>query len=392
MPLAYFDCFAGAGGDMIVGALLHAGADEQALRDALSQLGIDGLAVHSEIVHRGGMSGRRFTVESTATDPPHRRLCDIVSLIEQAGLAPRAADRAKRIFARLAEAEAAVHNVSVEEVHFHEVGAIDSIADIVGACVALELLDVDRVCCSAIALGSGSVTCSHGTLPVPCPATSRLVVGAKVVPGQMSGEATTPTAAAVLTALAESFGPLPAMEVRAVGYGAGTREDGPLPNLLRVFIGRCEQSGTADAVVELSANLDDCSGEIIGSTIDSLLAAGCLDAWATPGIMKKSRPAWILSALCTEADVTNIEGILFSETTTFGVRRRAMQRTRLQRTWETVETPYGPVRLKVGRLAGQIVTSAPEFSDCAAAAEAHHVAAREVYGAAEAAFRQGQTE
>ncbi len=378
MTLAYVDCFAGAGGDMIVGALLDAGADPAAVADALAQLDLPGFSVRHEIVQRGGMAGVKFHVDVTGEDHPHRHLESILALIDGAGLPERAADRARRIFTRLARAEADVHGIDVQEVHFHEVGAVDSIVDIVAACVALELLGVDRVLCSPIALGSGTVTCAHGTLPVPTPATAKLVAGVEVFSCGVDGEATTPTAAAVLTTLAESYGPMPAMSVSAVGCGAGTRDAGPLPNLLRVFVGSAGE-GAVDDAVELSANIDDCSGEIIGATIQALLAAGCLDAWATPIVMKKSRPAWMLGALCAPGDVAAAQRIIFSETTTFGIRSRPCRRTKLVREMATVETACGPIRIKVGLLDGQVVTASPEFDDCKTAAQTHHLPVKDVY-------------
>jgi pyridinium-3,5-bisthiocarboxylic acid mononucleotide nickel chelatase len=410
MVVAYFDCFAGAAGDMIVGALLDAGADQARLFDALSRLKVPGYTLRTEVVRRGAIAGTKFHVDLTEShthhhheeegQPPHehhghehhehghrqehhhRNLQDILTIIDSGGLPERAAQRARAIFQRLGEAEAAAHHIPIDEVHFHEVGAVDSIVDIIGACIALELLDVDTVVCSPIPLGSGTVECAHGTLPVPAPATSRLVVSAKISPAVIPGEATTPTGAAILTTLAESYGPLPAMQASAVGYGAGTREDGPLPNLLRVFIGEPSQDNCTDSVVELSANLDDCTGEVIGATLDALLQAGCVDAWASPIVMKKSRPAWMLSALCEPGDADEAERLLFQETTTFGVRRRICGRSKLRREWETVETLYGPVRVKLGRRGDRIVTASPEFTDCRSAAEAHHVPAREVYRAA----------
>ena len=389
MAIAYFDCFAGAGGDMIVAALLDAGADLDELRGQLSCLDLEGYSLRTEMVTRGGIAGRRFIVDVEERDHPHRHLSGILALIDGASLPQRPADRARRIFTRLAQAESQVHNITIEQVHFHEVGAVDSIVDVVAACLAMELLHVERIYCSPIALGSGTIECSHGTLPVPAPATARLVVGASVVSGNISGEATTPTAAGVLTTLAESYGPAPAMTPASIGHGAGTRESGPLPNLLRVYVGEPDDDGAVDSVVELSANLDDCSGEIVAATIDALLAGGSLDAWATPVVMKKSRPAWVLSVLCRPADVEAAERIVFSETTTFGIRRHTCRRSKLERTWQTVETPYGPIRVKLGRRGGRTVTASPEFSDCLSAAQAHGTSAKEVYQAAAAAWRQG---
>lgn len=388
MTTAYFDCFAGAGGDMIAGALLDAGAGLADLKAALSRLNVAGLAISSAKVNRGGIAGTKFTVEDTAGDHAHRHIGDVLAIIESAGLPPRAAYRATRIFKRLAEAEAKIHQVSYEEVHFHEVGAIDSIADVVGACVAMELLGIDRVLCSPIPVGTGTVQCAHGLLPVPPPAVAELLKGIKTYAGEIEGEATTPTAAAVFSTLADGYGPMPAMDVTAVGYGAGSRTGGKLPNLLRVFIGKDAEVGTVDTVVELSANIDDCTGEILGATIDKLLSAGCVDAWAAPIVMKKSRPAWMLSALCLENDADAAQRIMFTQTTTFGIRRRACSRAKLAREFQTVQTPYGPIRIKVGRMGSELVTASPEFADCSAAADAHHVSVREVMAEATAAWRK----
>jgi uncharacterized protein (TIGR00299 family) protein len=400
MSLAYFDCFAGSGGDMIVGALVDAGAGLEALRAAVGKLPLEGVELSAERVRRGGLAGRHFRVgvpHHHADDEgpghrhgPHRHLGDILAMIDAADLPDRAAQRARRIFTRLGEAEAKVHHIDIERVHFHEVGAVDSIVDIVGACVALELLDVEEVHCSAIPLGRGTAVCEHGRIPIPAPATAELVVGAETVPGVGEGELTTPTAAAVLTTLAAGYGPPPAMRVVAVGCGAGTRTEGPLPNLLRVLIGEAHPDGETDTVVELSANVDDCTGELIGAALGRLLDAGCLDAWAAPIVMKKSRPAWTVSALCAPRDVPAAERILFGETTTFGVRRRACERAKLRRSFETVETPYGPIRVKVARRGRRVLTAAAEFDDCDRAAQSHHVPVKEVQAAAEAAFRQAE--
>jgi len=390
MRLAYFDCFAGAGGDMIVAALLDAGADLAVLKQQLRQLDIAGYEVRTERVRRGGLAGTRFYVEVQDTHQPRRGLADIIKLIDGAGLGDRVAGRAKEAFTRLAEAEAKAHDIDPGEVHFHEVGAVDSIIDVVGACVAAELLGVEAVHCSAIPTGSGTITCSHGVMPVPAPATAQLLLGVPIRPLDIDGEATTPTAAAVLTTLAESYGPLPAMNVSAVGYGAGTREGGAIPNLLRVFIGEPAEGGSADGVVELAANIDDCTGEVLAAAMDALLAAGALDAWASPAVMKKSRPAWVLSTVCAPADAAKVEQIIFSQTTTFGVRRSLWTRSKLLRRHETVQTPYGAVRVKVGCLGERQVTVAAEFEDCLAAAKAHGAAVREVMAAAVEAYRRSR--
>jgi hypothetical protein len=392
MRLAYFDCFSGASGDMIVGALLDAGLDMDALRAALAGLKLPGCTISAEQVRRAGLAATKFNVQLTAPQPP-RRLSGILQLIDAANLPARAAERAKAIFLRLGQAEAKVHALPLEEVHFHEVGAADSIIDVVGAAAGMELLGIEEVHCSPLPVGSGVIKTEHGLLPVPAPATAELLKGAALAAWEApepAGELTTPTGAAVLTALARDYGGPPAMELAGVGYGAGAREHPTVPNLLRVLIGSAAEPGWVDTVVELSANLDDCTGEVLGATMEKLLQAACLDAWCAPIYMKKSRPAWTLSALCLPRDADAVERMIFAETTTLGVRRRTCRRSKLARRHVTVETAYGPIRVKVG-LAGTErteLTATPEFADCAAAGAAHGVPLKEVMAAAMTAFRQ----
>ena len=391
MTLAYFDCFSGASGDMIVAALLDAGLDFEALKAELGKLDLAGYTLSVEKVRRGGLAGTRFAVATERSGQPHRRLADILAIIDAAALPERSTEMAKAIFTRLGQAEARVHGVDLQQVHFHEVGAVDSIVDVVAAAAGIELLGIERVVCSPIPVGSGAVATAHGLLPVPAPATAELLRGAATagVAGDVgAGELPTPTGAAVLTTLAEGFGPVPAMELRSVGYGAGSRDSEGMPNLLRVFIGAESGAGAADTVVELSANLDDCTGELLGATMEKLLASGCLDAWCMPIYMKKSRPAWMLSALCAPADAQRFERLLFAETTTLGVRRRTCSRSKLSRRQVTVETPFGPLRVKVGAAGQKELTASPEFSDCLAAAQAHGVPVKEGLAAAVEAYRR----
>jgi uncharacterized protein (TIGR00299 family) protein len=384
---------------MIVAALVDAGAPFEELRKRLGGLGLNVPDLSVERVNRGGIWGTKFNV-GAEEHSHHRGLTEILTMIDHAGettathtgLSPITADRAKRIFTRLGQAEAKVHNMPLDQVHFHEVGAADSIMDIVGACVALELLGADEIRCSPIPMGSGTVAMAHGIFPIPAPATAELLKGVPIATSNTDGELTTPTAAAVLSTLCSSFGPLPSMLVKSVGYGAGTRSHESYPNLLRVFLGEAAQDDSADSVVELSANIDDCSGEIIGATIEKLISSGCLDAWAGPIVMKKSRPAWMLCALCLPQDVGAVERIIFSETTTFGIRRNNLQRTKLQRRHETVETPYGPIRIKIGQCGGQVLTASPEFGDCREAAASHNASLRQVIQAAELEYRRGDTQ
>ena len=388
MGLIYVDAFSGASGDMLLGALLDAGLAEKDLRDCLARLPVSGydLAVRKE--DRKGLVATRAEVRLTGHQHHHRGLADIEAIIAGADLPGGAGERARAVFRRLAEAEAKVHGTSPEEVHFHEVGAVDAIVDIVGVCAGLAMLGVERLVASPLPLGSGHVDVSHGRLPVPAPAVVELVRGVPTAESEEPGELTTPTGAAILVTLAERFGPMPAMVPEAVGYGAGARQGTLGPNVLRVVLGRaCEgAAGEADAVWLVEANLDDATGETLGAATQAILAAGALDVWLTPATMKKGRPGVVLACLADETALGAVENAVFRETTTFGVRRRRVERAKLAREHVSVETPLGPVRVKVGRRGGRVVTALPEYEDCLALARQRGVAFREVYDAARAAF------
>ena len=401
MTIAYFDCFSGAGGDMIVASLVGAGADADALRRGLAGLGVGGYALTIEPVKKQGFAATRFHVAlDDEKHQPHRHLQDVLKIIDSAAdLSAAVKGKAGPIFRRLAEAEAAVHGTDVNKVHFHEVGAVDAILNVVGACLALELLGVTRIACSPIPTGSGTVTCSHGVMPVPAPATAELLKGVPIATTDEVGELTTPTAAAILTTLAESFGPIPSMTVRAIGYGAGTRDGRTRPNVLRVLIGEATPSALStgqdgvghgsnletDEIIVLETNLDDATPQIIGHCMDRLLAAGALDVYAVPIQMKKSRPGVVLTVLCEEPCADELERLIFAETPTFGIRRHRAQRTKLSRRHETVSTPFGEIRMKVGE-GGGVRTATPEFEDCKAAARRSGAPLRDVLAAARSAF------
>jgi hypothetical protein len=390
MKTAYFDCFNGAGGDMIVASLIDAGADADAIRRGLDSLQLTGYSLSISRVQKQGFAATRFHVElSPSEKQPHRHLKDVVQIINRGDLSSRVRELAVSIFTRLAEAEAAVHGTSAETVHFHEVGAVDAILDIVGAALAIETLGVERTICSAIPTGSGTVVCQHGTLPVPAPATVQLLRGVPVVPGQSEGELTTPTAAAVLTTLAEQFGPLPPMRLASVGYGAGSREGTTCPNLLRVLVGEAVVSDDGNEITVLETNLDDASPQVIGHCLERLLAEGALDAYAVPIQMKKWRPGVVLTVLCDPVRIREMERILFAETTTLGIRRHQARRTVMDRRFETVETPFGAIGIKIGELDGAS-TATPEYEDCKRAAQEHGVALRQVQLAAQQCWNQAR--
>ena len=373
MRIAYFDCFSGASGDMILGACLDAGLVLDDLRQDLAGLGVGGYTLTVESVRKQGFAASQFDVQLDPTaEKPHRHLKHIEEIIESSSLSPKVKQRATAIFTRLAEAEAAAHGTTVEKVHFHEVGAIDAIVDITGACIAMERLGIERVYSSPIPTGNGTVKCEHGVMPVPAPATAALLEGVPLAECEEMAELTTPTGAAILTTLADRFGPMPGMTIECVGVGAGRRDNQTRPNILRLIIGETVDAAgdksDADEVVVLEANLDDVSGEVVGYVYDRLFEAGALDVFTSPIYMKKNRPATQLTVLIPPALRDAAERILFAETTTFGVRGYTVRRRKLIRTIETLETEFGPLRIKVGRLGGQVVTASPEYEDCREAA------------------------
>jgi uncharacterized protein (TIGR00299 family) protein len=382
--IGYFDCFSGISGDMTLGALVDAGVDSQAIQSAVASLGVP-CELTFETVRRAGFRATYARVE-TPHEHAHRHLHHIEALIDRSTLSPRQNELAKRIFRRLGEAEAAVHGVPLEKIHFHEVGAVDSIVDIVGAAVGLDLLGVDRFEASPVPPGRGSVRAAHGRMPLPAPGTAELLRGVPLAESAVEMELTTPTGAAILTTVVEGFGPLPALTIEAIGLGAGTREIPEQANILRLFLGQLALPAASDRVWVLETNLDDIPGEIVGYTTTQLLAAGALDAFLTPILMKKNRPGVMVTVLCGEAQIPAMEEILFRETTTLGVRRYPVSRHKLKRQAAEVTTPFGVVKGKLGWLEGRPPTFSPEHDDCARIATERGVALRAVYEAAQAAY------
>jgi uncharacterized protein (TIGR00299 family) protein len=397
--IAYLDCFSGISGDMLLGALLDAGLPLEALRERLTTLPLAGYTLEMERVSDHGISGTRAIVRLDESVPhEHRRLRDIEALIRAADLSERARDWALAIFARLAEAEAAIHGARLEEVTFHEVGAVDSIVDIVGTAVGLDLLDVEALYCSELPLTSGRVLAAHGALPVPAPATLELLkeTGAvwKSVPAE--GELVTPTGAAVLATLARFERPV-AMSVRRVGYGFGQKRL-PWANCLRVLLGEptSAQGGLdadgleRDEIVAMESNIDNMTGEALGWLLDRLLAVGALDVSYTSLQMKKNRPAVLLTVLATPKDAERIAGAILAESATLGVRIHRADRLKAGRREETIETPLGPARVKLKLMGGVVVDVSPEYDDCRALAEQHglplHTVTQRVTQAARAHF------
>ena len=379
MKTAYFDCFSGISGNMTLGALLDAGCPADALRTKLAGLQVPGWEMTAEKVWKNGMAATYVRVKTEDTKT-HRSLTTILEIIEKSALSQRVKERSKAIFTKLGHAEAAVHDVPVDKIHFHEVGAVDAIVDIVGACIGFEELGLERFACSALNLGGGAAKMAHGVLPVPAPATARLLIGKPTYSNGVQKELVTPTGAAIVATLCESFGPQPAMRVTAIGYGAGTADLEVQPNVLRIMAGEVEKGVQShDGTIRvLEANLDDMNPQIFGYLMDRALAAGALDVFATPVHMKKNRPGTLVSILCKPEDEAKFQEMLFAETTTLGVRSHLVDRHALPREFVKVSTAFGDVRMKVSRDSGRVRHVSPEFDDCRKLAEEKNVPLHEV--------------
>ena len=425
----YFDCASGAAGDMILGALIDAGVALDDVRAALGSLAIAPDAVWTQRVTRAGISATKFCVRGEDAASPahshshphpeadagpveaaadlhasgarpaagvsasatavthadgdsHRTLAEVDTLIERSALSGTGRARARQLFERLAAAEAAVHGTTLDKVHLHEVGSLDSIIDIVGTVFAMEALGVDRVVASALNVGGGAVRCAHGTYPVPAPATLRLLNDAPVYSGRPAVELVTPTGALLITGFASEFGPLPAMRPHRVGYGAGSRDFADTANVVRVVIGEADASASAHVVVVLEAEIDDMNPQIFGVLMDRLLAEGALDVFYTAIQMKKNRPGTLLTVVAPPALRARLTTIVFQESTTIGLRFREMQRECLDRETVVIDTPLGPVRFKVARRDGTVMNAAPEFDDCVRLAAEHGRPVKDVQGLA----------
>lgn len=400
MRALYFDCFAGASGDMTVGALIDAGADVNELRRQLASLGLSGYEISTEPVNRSGILATKFNVTVDEASQPHRHLKDIAEIINRSTLSELTRRRALRAFELLADAEAHVHGTTRDRVHFHEVGAVDSIIDTVGAMIGFELLSIERFFASRLRVGHGMVKAAHGLLPVPAPATAELLRDIPVYAGDIEGEFVTPTGAAILATLCDDFGPLPEMRITKTGYGAGTRNPQGFPNVLRVVIGELtikDQSigaaggalvGHQESVSVIDTNIDDMNPQAFGFVMDRAFALGALDVFLTATQMKKSRPGVMLTILCQPLARAAIIEMLLAETTTLGVRYYDAQRRVLARTLETVETRYGRVRVKVARDGERTLHFQPEYEDCALLARQLGVPVIEVQSAASASYRE----
>jgi uncharacterized protein (TIGR00299 family) protein len=380
MTLCYFDAFSGISGDMTVGALVDAGADWPTVESALQSLHLDA-SFRLYKTKRRGIAASKFCVDSSE-QTKHRHLPQIEKIIETGDLSAKAKSNAKAVFQRLAEVEAQAHGVPAEKVHFHEVGAVDSICDIVGACVALDSLNVSEVYCSRINVGSGTVETEHGTLPVPAPATSLLLKGCPIFSAGPDTELTTPTGAALVVTLSSHFGGLPAIQIKAQGFGAGDKDFPGQANVLRVLIGERSSAVEAASVSILEANIDDSTPQVLGYAMERLFAAGALDVTLTPIYMKKNRPATMLSVIAPPEVTEQLVNVLFAETTTLGLRIVQAERRVLARQIAEVETSFGKVRIKYNEQG----SFAPEYEDCRQAAKAKGVPLRTVIGEANQIF------
>lgn len=373
---------------MTLGALVDAGVDLEAIRAGVDSLKLpcDCRIVSTEVKKRG-FRATQITIEHEPENA-HRHLHHITALIDGSQLTERQKATAKRIFTRLGEAEAKVHGTTLRQVHFHEVGAVDSIADIVGAAIGWDLLGVDRIVASPIPTGRGTIEIAHGKCSIPAPATAELLQGIPLAESHVNFELTTPTGAAILATLVDGFGPLPAMKVERIGYGAGQKDLAEQANLLRLFVGETTDTVSSDQVWVVETNLDDISGEVVGYCTTKLWEAGALDVYTTAIQMKKNRPGVTLTVLCPAELLEKIESILFRETTTLGVRRWIASRHKLERKAHQVETPWGTIEGKLGWLAGQSPSFSPEFESCSRIAGQHNVPLKDVYDAAYRAYEQ----
>jgi pyridinium-3,5-bisthiocarboxylic acid mononucleotide nickel chelatase len=390
VKLAYFDCFAGASGDMLLGALLDAGVDQAALEQELRKLNLPGWTLEAKPALKNGVAATAVTVH-VEVDSPARGLADINGLIEASELPGAIKLMSTSVFQRLAEAEAKVHGCLPAEVHFHEVGAVDAIIDIVGVACGLSLLGIDTVHVSPLPLGRGFTRAAHGVLPLPAPAVVELLEGVPVFGTDAPGETVTPTGAAILVTVAVQFGPIPPMRLKQAAYGAG-RRDAEYPNVVRLLVGETNAEPSTETLLLLETNIDDMSPQLYEHVFACLFEAGALDVWLSPAQMKKNRPANILAALCRPAHEAVLTGIIFRETTTLGLRRQVVERRSLDRQMREVGTQFGPAQVKVALLDGRVLRLMPEYEDCRRLALACGVPLREVLAEVERAAREDQSD
>jgi len=390
MKVAFLDCVSGISGDMTLGALVDVGVDLATIQQGIDSLGLPSCRLVREEVKKKGFRATQITVEHEP-EHAHRHLHHITGMIDGSTLTDRQKDLARKIFTRLGEAEAKVHGTTLQKVHFHEVGAVDSIADIVGAAIGWDLLGADRIYCSPIPTGRGFIQIAHGRCSIPAPATAELLSGIPLAACEIESELTTPTGAAIVATLVDQFGPMPAMTIDRIGCGAGQRDLDEQGNILRLVVGEVECAVGSEQVWMLETDLDDISGEQVGYCRSLLAEAGALDVYATSIQMKKNRPGTKLSVLCQSADISRLQEILFRETTTLGVRRWQLYRDTLERTIISVETPWGPIEGKVVTLADGTRRFSPEFESCQKVARQQEIRLQEVYETARKGFEESSS-
>ena len=387
MKTAYFDCFSGASGDMFIGALLDAGLALERLDQELQKLNVSGFRLTAAKGMKGALSGTKFDVEVDEKHV-HRHLRHIVEIVDQSALSDRIKTRSKAIFECIATAEARIHQSDVQKVHFHEIGGLDSIVDIIGSVTALELLGIERVCCSRIHVGTGFVECQHGEIPIPAPATLELLKGLPIYSRGVEAELVTPTGAALLKNLCDCFGAIPPMRIDDVGYGLGSK-DTEIPNMLRVLIGETETDEfDHDQVALIETNIDDMSPEMLSDACEAVRAQGALDVWMTPTVMKKGRPGVILSVLTTHDKLDECLSAIFLHTSSLGVRLNDVNRTKLLRETILIDTRFGQIEVKIGIASGRVLNIAPEYESCHQAARQANAPLKEVHDEATSAARK----
>ena len=378
MTLAYFDCFSGISGDMTLGALVDAGVSIDVLRAELAKLNLPGYALKVEKVKRSGIAATKVHVVIDQVDQKSRHLADILNIIEASALSPTVKEKSSRMFSRLADAEAKVHGTTPDKIHFHEIGAVDSIVDNVGAVIGLELLGITHIMASAINVGSGTVKTAHGMLPIPAPATAELLAGIPFYQSPTQFELTTPTGAVIISTFGSSFGPMPPMKINRIAYGAGDKDFPGHPNVLRLMIGEPVAAYDEDTSIVIETNIDDMNPQVYDYLIEKLMQQGAHDVYLTPIIMKKGRPAILLSVLTDKAKTDVVLDTIFRETTSIGVRIQEVKRKKLGREIKIVDTMYGNVRIKISKQGDEILSATPEYEDCRRIAEEKQIPLKQI--------------
>jgi uncharacterized protein (TIGR00299 family) protein len=388
MTLAYFDCFSGISGDMTLGALVDAGVSLDALRAELAKLNLHGYELETELVTRSGIAATKVHVIIEQKDQKARHLSDILGIIDRSSLSASIKEKSSRIFTRMAEAEARVHATTPDRIHFHEVGAVDAIVDIVGAVIGLDLLGITSISASAVNVGSGTVQTAHGMLPVPAPATAELLKGIPFYQSSTQFELATPTGAAIISTLGSSFGAMPSMKVDRIAYGAGDQDFPGRPNVLRLMIGEAAARYDEDTSLVIETNIDDMNPQVYDYLIERLMTQGAQDVYLTPIIMKKGRPAILLSVLTDTSKSDGVLDTIFRETTSIGVRIQEVGRKKLSREIQEVETVYGKIRIKISKRGDDTLTATPEYEDCRKIADEKRVPLKRVIEEAKIQFAQ----